>query len=166
MVMVLGTMSLSAGCSGGPDKDMVKQTVGYIATKQINRNIWEVSEITLDNSWKQRNPLTGLDMHVYEVTVVIKAKTNFIKRTSGFSVMPFEWEWKSSNSDLEDVFPSKRIEDDQGRVYGKGTTRHYSGEIGFSKEGKEWRYYLLGNTEMFGLISPQTFKKQISQNAF
>jgi len=95
-----------------------------------------------------------MNLYMYEITVVMKAKMNFIR-----------YLWASPEvirkGGLEDVFPSKKIKNDKGRVFGKGTVRHYATVLGFSKYGKEWRHEALNS---FGVQFK--FKKQIIQNAF
>ena len=153
MAVIFITMFFAAGCFTAPDKSMVKKTISDFASEAFDGNLWEIDKIIIDNNYTKKN-WNGLDIHVYEATVIMEAKKNFIR---------YIWAAPEviSKSGLEDAFPSKIIKDDQGRVYGKGTVRYYTVILGFSKYGKEWRHEAL---DSFGVQFK--FKKQVSQNAF
>jgi len=154
MAVVFITMFFTAGCSGGPSKDLIQKTATKYVLETFDNNLWEIEKIIVDNSYNKKNPWNGMDLYIYEITVVMKARTNLIR-----------YLWASPEvirkSGLEDVFPSKKIKNDQGRVFGKGTARWYTTVLGFSKYGKEWRHEALNS---FGVQFK--FKKQITQNAF
>jgi len=141
------------GCDiSGPSDQLVKNTVNSLAEKHFSviSNEYEILNVTIENKYKQKDPMSGMDAFIYEVTVSLKAKKNFT----------YDY-WKAWNLQLH---LAESLFDKDGRVksVAKGTTKQYKGTFAFSKYGKEWRYEAL---DLHGFSFKREVPKELVQES-
>jgi len=134
IVHLLPFLFMMLGCDiSGPSDQLVKNTVNSLAEKHFSviSNEYEILNVTIDNKYKQKDPMSGMDAFIYEVAVSLKAKKDFT----------YDY-WKAWNLQLH---LAESLFDKDGRVKSvkKGTVKEYKGKFAFLKYGKEWRYTAL-----------------------
>jgi len=153
IILLLLFLLTMLGCEiSGPSDQLVKNTVNSLAEKHFSviSKEYEILNVTIDNKYKRKDPMSGMDAFIYEVKVSLKAKKDFT----------YDY-WKAWNLQLH---LAESLFDKDGRVKSvkKGTVKEYKGKFAFSKYGKEWRYTAL---DLHGFSFKREVPKELVQES-